>query len=227
MLSTRGALFSMSGHAENARRSRSSLSTTQPKTQIPNLGKTVRRERSFATDSIILTQRSQTMGSRLQQSLMICTPQTTFKLSNRIGLLTIEVGSTFLKSDSGATNRFLLTGSGDQTPDNGDIKIEYHPHSGKGTHILSSDEYRESFRDHSEPTPPDDDRPWLPFSSQEDFEFTEFVHDAALNQKQINRLIKLIRTCQKEPNKFTFRNFKDMRASLDDASKLLTPVTTF
>ncbi|KAF9783985.1 hypothetical protein BJ322DRAFT_1007764 [Thelephora terrestris] len=154
---------------------------------------------------------------------MICTPQTTFKLSNRIGLLTIEVGSTFLKSDSGATNRFLLTGSGDQTPDNGDIKIEYHPHSGKGTHILSSDEYRESFRDHSEPTPPDDDRPWLPFSSQEDFEFTEFVHDAALNQKQINRLIKLIRTCQKEPNKFTFRNFKDMRASLDNASKLLTP----
>ena len=142
-----------------------------------------------------------------------------------MGLLTTVVGDIFLTLDLGATNRFV--GSGNQTPENGDIKIEYHPHSSKGTHILSSDEYRESFHDHSEPTPPEDDRPWLPFSSREDFEFTKFVHDVALNQKQINRLIKLIRTCQKEPNSFTFCNFKDMRASLDDASKLLTPVTTF
>jgi len=119
-----------------------------------------------------------------------------------------------------------LTGSHEQTPDDGDIKIEYHPRSGKSTCILSPDEYRESLNDSPEPTPPDD-QPWLPFSSQEDFEFTKFVHDAALNQKQINRLIKLIRTCQQEPSKFTFKNFKDMRASLDDASKLLTPVTTF
>ena len=174
-------------------------------------------------DGTILTQRSQTMGSRLQQSLTICTLQTTS--SNWMGLSTTEVGDIFLTLDSGATNRFV--GLGNQTPENGDIKIEYHPHSSKGTHILSSDEYRESFHDHSEPMPPDDDRPWLPFSSWEDFEFTKFVHDAALNQKQINRLIKLIRTCQKEPNSFTFRNFKDMRASLDDASKLLTPVTMF
>jgi len=141
----------------------------------------------------------------------------------------MEVSGGYLNLDPTAKQTYRyreLTGSGEQTPNDGDIKIEYHPHSGKGTRILSPDEYRESLDNGSEPTPPSDE-PWLPFCSREDFEFTEFVHDAALNQKQINRLIKLIRTCQKEPSRFTFNNFKDMRAALDDAGKLLTRVTTF
>ena len=76
-------------------------------------------------------------------------------------------------------------------------------------------------------TKPPDDKPWLPFSSWEEFDFAELVHDAALNQKQINTLIKLIGRCQEVPGAFTFRNYSDLKRSLDEASKLLTRVSTF
>ena len=72
---------------------------------------------------------------------------------------------------------------------------------------------------------PADDEPWLPFHARGDFEFTELVHDVALNRPQIERLIKLIQRCQNTPGSLTFRRYSDLKASLEEASKLLTPVT--
>ena len=73
-----------------------------------------------------------------------------------------------------------LIGLSTQTPKAGDIIIEYHPHSKKATRILSSEEFKASLSDDSEPTEPQDDKPWLPFRSREDFEFAELVNDATL-----------------------------------------------
>lgn len=84
-----------------------------------------------------------------------------------------------------------------------------------------------SLTDKSEPTEPPDNEPWRPFNSRTDFEFAEFVHGTALNRTQIDKLIGIIRRCQDAPNSFTFKNHKDLKGSLEDASKLLTPVTTF
>lgn len=108
----------------------------------------------------------------------------------------------------------------------GDILIEYHPHSGKVTRILSPEEFKESLGDRSEPTDQPDDEPWRPFRSREDFEFADFVHDAALNRTQIEWLMKFVQHCQDTPGSFTLRNYNDLKSLLEDASKLLTPVST-
>ena len=124
------------------------------------------------------------------------------------------------------TNLFTLrlTGSDVQTPNVGDIAIEYHPHSQKDTRILKTEEFKESLSGHSEPTEPLDDKPWCPFRSREDYEFAELVHDATLNRAQIERFIKLLQCCQDFLGSFTLDNYNDLKHSLEDASKLLTPV---
>ena len=109
----------------------------------------------------------------------------------------------------------------------GNIFIEYHPYSKKGTHILWPEEFKESLNNHSEPTGPPDNKPWRPFCSRDDFEFTNIVHDAALNQTQTERLIKFIRCCQDTPGSFMLHNYSDLKTSLENTSKLLTPVIIF
>lgn len=121
--------------------------------------------------------------------------------------------------------RGCLTTPGTQIPKAGDIVIEYHPHSKRGTRIISAEEYKASLSYISEPTEPVDDKPWHPFKSREDFEFAELVHDAALNRPQIERFIKLIRRCQDTPGSLTFQKYSDLKDSLESASELLTPVT--
>lgn len=120
----------------------------------------------------------------------------------------------------------LTLGSGPKVPNAGDIVIEYHPHSGKDNRILSPEEFKGSSNDDLEPMEIPDDEPWRPFHSREDYEFAELVHDASLNRTQIDKFIKFIRRCQETPGSFTFRNHGDLKDSLDDASRLLTPVTT-
>ena len=117
-----------------------------------------------------------------------------------------------------------LIGSDTQAPQDGDIAIEYHPHSGRRTRVVSAEEFKETLNNQPDPTILPDDEPWLPFSSREDFDFVELVHDAKLNQKQTERLINLINHCQTPPGSFTLHNYNDLRSSLKHASKLLTNV---
>jgi len=120
-----------------------------------------------------------------------------------------------------------LVGSGTQALKAGDVVIEYHPHSKRGTRIVSMEEFKASFIDNSDPTSPPDDEPWRPFRSREDFEFAELVHDASLNRPQIEKFIKLIRRCQDAPGSLTFQKYSDLKDSLESASKILTPVTIY
>jgi hypothetical protein len=112
-------------------------------------------------------------------------------------------------------------------PRDGDIVIEYHPHSRKGTCILSEKEFKESLNHHSDPTGPLDGEPWHPFSSREDFEFAELVHAAKLSQPLVEKMIGLIQRCQEAPGSFTINSFKDLKRVSERADKLLTEVPTF
>jgi len=118
-----------------------------------------------------------------------------------------------------------LTESDTRVPRVGDVIIKYHSRSGRATRILSSEEYKASLVDDSDPTSPPDDEPWLPFRSQEDFEFAELVHDAALNRPQIERFLKLFQRCQEVLGSLTFQKYDDLKESLENASQMLTPVT--
>ena len=97
----------------------------------------------------------------------------------------------------------------------------------RGPRVLSSEEFRTLSGNDNEPTVLPDEKPWRPFRSQEDFEFTELVHTAALNRGQIDMLVKLIRQCEKNPGSFTFEGAQDVEKSWEDASKLLTLVSAF
>ena len=72
-----------------------------------------------------------------------------------------------------------------------------------------------------------DEFPWSPFHSKEDFELAELAHTVALNKKQTDALIKLIKRCERNPGVLTFEGVQDLERSWDDADKLLTPVCTF
>ena len=89
---------------------------------------------------------------------------------------------------------------------------------------MGCDEFKEGLNEAGSIEPPDEE-PWRPFHSREDFEFAEIVHDAAMNQSQIDALIKFIHRCRGSPGKFTLSNFHDLRQSWEDSSALLTGVS--
>jgi len=106
----------------------------------------------------------------------------------------------------------------------GDIRITYHPHSKRDPAVIGPEEFKKGINDAASAELPDEE-PWLPFRSREDFEFAEIVHDAAMNQSQIDNLIKLIHRCQENPGAFTLKSCRDLRNLWEDARALLTDVS--
>ena len=107
----------------------------------------------------------------------------------------------------------------------GDILITYHPCSKRDARVMGCEEFKEGLNKAGSIEPPEEE-PWHPFCSREDFEFAEIVHDVAMNQSQIDALIKFTRHCQGNPGKFTLNSFHDLRKSWEDLSMLLTGVST-
>ena len=58
-----------------------------------------------------------------------------------------------------------------------DIKIEYHPNSGKNSIIYRFEDYRRQKSSHYIPL---DEEPWRPFACRTDFEFARIAMEAAL-----------------------------------------------
>ena len=108
----------------------------------------------------------------------------------------------------------------------GDIRIEYHPHSKRNPKTMGREEFKLAVNNAHSMEPPIKE-PWLPFRSREDFDFAEIAHNAAMNQSQIDDLIKLFHRCQQVPGKFTLKNYQDLKCSWDASSKLLTDVSIY
>ena len=121
----------------------------------------------------------------------------------------------------------MRVGSDTDSLPNGYVRIEYHPKSKRGSRILSPEEFKAFSSNNEEPTVPLDGQPWRPFRSREDFKFAELAHAAALSKGQIDTLVKLIKRCERNPGSLTFEGVKDVEQSWEDASKLLTPVSSF
>ncbi|KAI9464204.1 hypothetical protein HD554DRAFT_2026564 [Boletus coccyginus] len=114
----------------------------------------------------------------------------------------------------------------DDEPDNGhqvdDIRVEYHPHSGRAPKISPFGEFT---REHLHvPLAPEDDRePWHPFRTLMDFEVSELALEAALNKDQTTRLIKLLQRVYDKHERCTLRNYDELRNTWDAAGSRLTP----
>lgn len=105
-----------------------------------------------------------------------------------------------------------------------DIKVEYHPNSGRPPEVFSFADFG-CQRAEASHVPPKN--PWAPFRTKADFEFAEIAFDAAMNEKQVAVLIKLFRRCIEEKDMFTLQGYTDYEAMWNNASKLLTPVRTY
>ena len=119
----------------------------------------------------IFIRRSQMIRSR---SLKIWTPRNWGDLLDQVAV--VNTNRKMQQTDSLTSG---LTRLSAQTPNAGDIVIEYHPHSERDTRILSPEEFKASLSDNSEPAKPPDDEPRQPFHSREDFEFAELVRDVS------------------------------------------------
>ncbi|KIJ21140.1 hypothetical protein PAXINDRAFT_96035 [Paxillus involutus ATCC 200175] len=112
--------------------------------------------------------------------------------------------------------------TGDQsntTPDAriDDIRIESHPHSGEPaeTSLLS-----DLTREHSpKPMAPGLERdPWHPFRTLLDSEVVEFALEAALNEDQTSRLIKIMQRAYDGREEFTLRSHEELCQTRDTAA---------
>ncbi|KAK0437439.1 uncharacterized protein EV420DRAFT_1669760 [Desarmillaria tabescens] len=105
-----------------------------------------------------------------------------------------------------------------------DMRTIYHPSSGRLTRIDHFDDYRSrpAFQ-HAEP--PIDPHPWRPFASRYDFKLAEFILDAALTEKQMKTMFRLLNP-EAESNqgiKSSIRSLKEFKDHWDRAANLITP----
>lgn len=105
------------------------------------------------------------------------------------------------------------------------IKVEYHPSSRRLPQIVDFEDYREQ-EERVYKLADNIPEPWRPFRTRTDFEFAELAHETFSTENQITRFIKLINQNKSTDNKdgFTIKDYKDLEATWDKASNLLSPV---
>ncbi|KAG1836023.1 hypothetical protein F4604DRAFT_1943800 [Suillus subluteus] len=101
-----------------------------------------------------------------------------------------------------------------------EFKTEYHPRSGHPTLFQPFDEFHVSLEAQQAPI---DEKPWCPFRSHADFEFSEITLDAALNKSQIDALLDLILHVSQGHTEITLKNEADLSKAWDNAAAELTP----
>ncbi|KAG2074347.1 hypothetical protein BDR04DRAFT_976913, partial [Suillus decipiens] len=101
-----------------------------------------------------------------------------------------------------------------------EFKTEYHPRSGCPTLFQAFDEFRVLPEAQQVPI---DEKPWHPFRSRADFEFSEIALDAALNKSQIDAPLNLILCISQGHAEITLKNEADLSKAWDNAAAELTP----
>lgn len=108
-----------------------------------------------------------------------------------------------------------------------DIRTEYHPHSGRPTHVNHFIDYGSTPSEEPKVQLPDDQKPWYPFRSRVDFEFAEIALKSHLNKRAVNTLIAIVKACSSGQASFTLDSHEEMRELLHGASSKLTSVRYF
>lgn len=109
------------------------------------------------------------------------------------------------------------------------IKIVYHPHSGRQPLIVPLDGNTPAQTTNTaKDAPQSGDRPWAPFRSRADFEFAE----SAVNEKMSHHAVDvhlqgMHGSWSRSGSNISFRNYDDLRRSLDAARDLITDVCLF
>jgi len=105
-------------------------------------------------------------------------------------------------------------------PTKAQVRIEYHPSSGKPPRIVPLYSYHvsQSPKPPSKPSPTSDPAPWAPFSCEADFDFAEFVETKLrLSDAEINQLLYRMRNKWVDESKVsvTFKHARDLRKATE------------
>ncbi|KAL1672401.1 hypothetical protein EV122DRAFT_224743, partial [Schizophyllum commune] len=96
-------------------------------------------------------------------------------------------------------------------PKFGDVKIEYHPSSGKAPVIMPLADLRREGDDPSDTRSGSirDQHPWVGFQTRLDYELCEFMLHARLSREEMKCLVQLVHRAQ-ETHEFTIRDLDDI-----------------
>ncbi|KAG9316513.1 hypothetical protein JVU11DRAFT_2562 [Chiua virens] len=108
-----------------------------------------------------------------------------------------------------------------QDNEKGDIKVEYHPHSGYAQEVHQFLEYQKNQA--SKSVTPCHKQPWEPFHSCLDFKIAELMLHAALNKNETNWLISLIHCAVGGKESFSLTSHKEINEIWSGASHCFTP----
>lgn len=114
-------------------------------------------------------------------------------------------------------------------PRKNDIRRDFHEKSGRPSEFSTfENHYHNHTRypsDIHNPTPETTDAPWKPFGSVSEFEFAEVALEAALNKKQIDKLLKIVQRCIKGEDGFDLKTHNDLTSIWKDAAvAMVSPV---
>jgi hypothetical protein len=107
-------------------------------------------------------------------------------------------------------------------PQQGDMKLKYHPSSGRKTRALSATDYCVYEFDHKIVH---DDHPWHPFRTRADFEAAELALRTSMNKEETETLFNLINRTTSDRDVFTLNTYKDAVNMWDLASSKQTGVS--
>jgi len=132
---------------------------------------------------------------------------------------------TSIRTDSLSPEPRSLIPSAEE-PNRDTIRTEYHPKSGRKPNSSTFEQFRRPKPADIPPAPDDGSAaPWAPFKSRADFEFAEIALQAALNQKQVDKLLKIFERCASGKDKLNLKNNKEIREIWSDGSALISTFT--
>lgn len=100
-------------------------------------------------------------------------------------------------------------------PELDDIKVEYHPSSGRSTRIFPFAEFKQEWPEYEHlNTNPED-----PFQSRDDFDFAEAVLEARMKKPQIEAILKVMRRIHEGRSEFSLWTHRDLMRTWEEAEK--------
>ncbi|KIK78412.1 hypothetical protein PAXRUDRAFT_164102, partial [Paxillus rubicundulus Ve08.2h10] len=103
-----------------------------------------------------------------------------------------------------------------------DIKVEYHPHSGRPQQVYQFSDYKQD-QASQRPSLTHDQQPWKPFHSCLNFEFVELALYASLSKDETNRLINLVHRAMGGNESFSLTNHKEVSETWSRVAHCFTP----
>ena len=107
-----------------------------------------------------------------------------------------------------------------QQPSLDSIKAEYHPNAKFAEKVVKFEEYSEYHSKRRRPTTQNPTKPWTPFRTHAEFEFAELALDAALNKRQVDKLLKIFHCCLGGEDTLELKDHNDLLKMWDLASVL-------